>query len=230
MKRSLAFALPLAVLMIVAGASAASPPPSATATCRDGTYSFSQHRSGTCSHHGGVAVWLTGVSASAVSPTSASMTAPPGVGHTVVLAPRTRSSGCQRGPEPDLRCSPGAYYSGLSKEVICAASFRTGPIRNVPQAEKYAVEREYGMAARFYGRTIEIDHIISLELGGSNDIPNLFPEPASGNANYHAKDALENRLHDMVCDGALALRAARLGIAHDWITLYRRVFGKAPGG
>lgn len=30
----------------------------ATAECRDGTCSFSQHRSGTCSHHGGVTNWL----------------------------------------------------------------------------------------------------------------------------------------------------------------------------
>lgn len=33
-------------------------PAGATAQCRDGTYSFSQHRSGTCSAHGGVASWL----------------------------------------------------------------------------------------------------------------------------------------------------------------------------
>src|SRR4051812_34627273 len=33
-------------------------PAGATAQCGDGTYSFSQHRSGTCSHHGGVARWL----------------------------------------------------------------------------------------------------------------------------------------------------------------------------
>lgn len=33
-------------------------PSGATAICGDGTYSFSQHRSGTCSHHGGVAQWL----------------------------------------------------------------------------------------------------------------------------------------------------------------------------
>lgn len=33
-------------------------PAGATAQCRDGTYSFSQHRSGTCSHHGGVDHWL----------------------------------------------------------------------------------------------------------------------------------------------------------------------------
>ncbi len=33
-------------------------PAGATAICGDGTYSFSQHRNGTCSHHGGVAQWL----------------------------------------------------------------------------------------------------------------------------------------------------------------------------
>src|SRR4051794_22389663 len=33
-------------------------PAGATAQCRDGSYSFSQHRRGTCSHHGGVGHWL----------------------------------------------------------------------------------------------------------------------------------------------------------------------------
>jgi hypothetical protein len=33
-------------------------PRGATARCSDGTYSYSQHASGTCSHHGGVAVWI----------------------------------------------------------------------------------------------------------------------------------------------------------------------------
>jgi len=32
-------------------------PEGASAQCRDGTYSFSTHRRGTCSHHGGVASW-----------------------------------------------------------------------------------------------------------------------------------------------------------------------------
>ena len=35
-----------------------SQPSGATAICRDGTYSFSRNRRGTCSHHGGVAQWL----------------------------------------------------------------------------------------------------------------------------------------------------------------------------
>lgn len=33
-------------------------PKGATAKCRDGTYSYSRHASGTCSHHGGVARWI----------------------------------------------------------------------------------------------------------------------------------------------------------------------------
>lgn len=33
-------------------------PPGASAQCRDGSYSFSLHHSGTCSHHGGVSQWL----------------------------------------------------------------------------------------------------------------------------------------------------------------------------
>lgn len=33
-------------------------PEGASARCRDGTYSFSRHHSGTCSRHGGVAQWL----------------------------------------------------------------------------------------------------------------------------------------------------------------------------
>jgi hypothetical protein len=38
--------------------SSTSAPLNATAQCSDGVYSFSQTRSGTCSHHGGVSIWL----------------------------------------------------------------------------------------------------------------------------------------------------------------------------
>ena len=53
-------------------AALASPPPGATAQCRDGTYSYSTHHSGTCSYHGGVAVWLDGSGTSGSSGSSGS--------------------------------------------------------------------------------------------------------------------------------------------------------------
>jgi hypothetical protein len=93
----------------------------------------------------------------------------------------------------------------------------------VSQSTKYEVEQEYGMEARPYGRTIEIDHIVPLELGGSNAIANLFPERG-----YGAKDRLEDRLHQLVCAGRMTLAAARVGIARNWPVLYRQVFGVSP--
>jgi len=181
---------------------------------------------------GAVAAVVIGVghSSLAASRTSAGAShAPPGwVGKTVLLHPKTKSRGCMRGALPDPRCSPGAYYSGLTKSVICSPSFRTSAIRDVPEQEKFAVEREYGMPAHPYGRTIEIDHIVSLELGGSNDIANLFPEPGSGRANFHRKDTLENAAHEALCSGRITLRAAQRAIATNWIALYRRLIGRSP--
>jgi hypothetical protein len=211
------------VALALAGGSGArgNTPPGATARCNDGTFSFSQTRSGTCSHHGGVAQWLAQAPVSA----AAAPVAVTSVGVTVRLLSPTRTSGCALAALPDRRCSPGAYSKGLTTSVICAAGFRTGVIRNVPVSEKHDVEVAYGMRPAAYGSTLEIDHIVSLELGGSNDIANLFPEQAPG---YHAKDKLENRMHDMVCSGEISLSAAQHQIAADWKALYRRVFGVTP--
>jgi Protein of unknown function (DUF3761) len=199
-------------------------PPGATARCSDGTYSFSTTRSGTCSHHGGVAEWLT----PAVS--APSSTAAVHVGSTILLSPRTKTSGCTLGAEPDRRCSPGAYSSGLTKTVLCSSRFHTSSIRNVPESEKHAVEQEYGLAPASYGSALEIDHIVSLELGGSNDVANLFPEKADAHPGYRVKDMLENAAHTWVCRRRISLGVAQRKIGTDWEALYKLVFGTAPVG
>ena len=163
-----------------------------------------------------MAVWLAGTPATGTI----------ALGRTVLLSPRRRAAGCKLGSRPDRGCSPGAYYSRLTKAVICSAGFHTDAVRNVTQGEKFAVEREYGMKPAYYGRTLEIDHIVSLELGGSNDIANLFPERAKARPGYHVKDRLENRLHELVCSGQMSLRTAQTRIAGNWQALYRSVFGR----
>ncbi len=211
----------LACGALLAVATAAAPPPGATARCNDGTYSFSRTHSGTCSHHGGVAQWLDG----AAAPAQAAAPGTVSLGRTVLISPRAKTSHCKLGPNPDRACSPGAYYSGLTKAVICSSSFRTSTIRDVPESEKFAVEAEYGMAPGHYGSSLEIDHIVPLELGGSNEIANLYPEKLDAGPGYRVKDRLENKAHDLVCSGAMALHAAQVGIATNWQALYKRVFG-----
>jgi Protein of unknown function (DUF3761) len=214
----------LAVVGALAAPAGATGP---TARCRDGTLSYSQHHSGTCSYHGGVAVWLDD-SSSGARASSGRATSQLAVGTTVQLGQRTKSAGCRLGPTPDPRCSPGAFYTSLTKSVICSSTYRTSTVRNVPESEKHAVEIEYGLAPRPYGSTLEIDHIVPLDLGGSNAIANLFPERAAAGPGYQVKDRLEDRLPQLVCAGRMGLRVAQRGIAGDWEGMYRAVFGVAP--
>jgi hypothetical protein len=89
-------------------------------------------------------------------------------------------------------------------------------VRNVPPSLKRAVYAAYGIKSHVPG-SYEVDHLISLELGGSNSIANLWPEISPG---YHQTDGIENRLHAAVCAGKVGLRVAQRQIARDW----RRTF------
>ena len=61
-----------------------------------------------------------------------------------------------------------------------------------------------------------------MELGGSNDIANLWPEPYSGTEwNARKKDVLENKLHKLVCDKTITLQKAQHDISSNWITAYK---------
>lgn len=188
-----------------------------------------------------LALALLASAASAAAPPEASVwlhadttsTPPIDVGKTVLLAARTKTSGCKLSALPDRRCSPGAYSSKLTKAVICSATFRTGPIRNVPDSEKHQVEIEYGLTPKPYGSTLEIDHIVSLELGGSNNAANLYPEEATfsdKSPGYHVKDKLENAAHKAVCAGTISLHSAQQQIAKNWELLYKKLFGVAATG
>lgn len=150
------------------------------------------------------------------------------VGTTILLAPRTKTSDCRLGPNPDRACSPGAIYSGLTQSVICSSTFHTSLVRDVPASEKHEIEREYGLAPKSYRLALEIDHITPLELGGSNDVANLYPERAAPAPGFRVKDRLENRVHSLVCSGQMTLRVAQMAIATDWQALYERVYGVAP--
>ena len=135
-----------------------------------------------------------------------------------------KTSGCRvRGPLPDPACSPGAVLRSVTAAQVCTSGW-AGAHRDVPGSEKAAVYAEYGIGSHLRG-SYEIDHIVSLELGGSNDIANLFPEAASPRPGFHEKDRLENSLHAQVCAGTLALRSAQRGIARNWVALYASAFG-----
>jgi hypothetical protein len=132
---------------------------------------------------------------------------------------QTKTSGCvASGGLPDSACTPGAIFPDATKDKICQSGY-AGSVRNVSTSEKDQVYAEYEIASHSPGQ-YEVDHLVSLELGGSNDISNLWPELASPTPGFHQKDQVENYLHDQVCSGAVPLATAQQEIATNWLAVY----------
>ena len=155
----------------------------------------------------------------ACNPGGSTSTPQPG-GH--VIGQRTKTSGCvSQNALPDLDCTPGAIFTDVTKDQVCVPGYSSG-VRNVPDSEKNQVYAEYGIASHTTGE-YEVDHLISLELGGSNDIANLWPEPAEPRPGFHEKDKVENYLHDQVCSGAMSMADAQNIIATDWMSVFNQM-------
>ncbi|HZT37758.1 MAG TPA: hypothetical protein VFA28_07660 [Bryobacteraceae bacterium] len=74
-------------------------------------------------------------------------------------------------------------------------------------------------------RAYEVDYLITPALGGADDLGNLWPQSYSATQwNARVKDALEDRLHELVCSGSLDLATAQREIATDWIAAYKKYF------
>jgi hypothetical protein len=133
---------------------------------------------------------------------------------------------------PDPALTPGQGIRGVTADDICQPGYVVS-MRQVSAAVKRQVFARYGLAGNHTGycsggQGCEVDHLVSLELGGSNDVSNLWPEPHDGPWNVHLKDKLENRLHSMVCNDEISLSEAQRLEAVDWIAAYRRFVGGEP--
>jgi len=146
--------------------------------------------------------------------------------HFVTNSPwrRTDSSSLslERGAEPNPFLTPGATRIAAISDV-CSMP-REQVVSDVPASLRQEVLHEYGIV-NFRPDEYEIDFLIAPGLGGIEDIHNLWPQPAASRTwNAHVKDALEERLHEMVCAGKLDLSTAQRDIATDWIAAYKKYF------
>jgi hypothetical protein len=118
------------------------------------------------------------------------------------------------GSLPARSITPGA--GELSLAAICPSVSATLEARRPSTSVKDEVYDEYGIAAGQRHR-YRIDHLVPLELDGSNSIRNLWPQLIAAS---RAKDRLEDTLHSMVCAGKITLADAQHAIATNWVRAY----------
>jgi hypothetical protein len=134
-----------------------------------------------------------------------------------------RSSSTMRAviPIPDARLTPGAALL-VNDLVVCAQPNTKN--KAVSPAIRQRVFEEYGIREAD-PRDYEVDYLVTPALGGADDIHNLWPHSYSSTVwNARVKDALEDRLREMVCDGTIDLTEAQQEIASNWIAAYKKYF------
>jgi hypothetical protein len=137
---------------------------------------------------------------------------PPQFPVVVVKAPAT----------PNHELTPGATRP-VTRSEICSAGYREMN-RTVSTSVQQEVFKKYGISGA-RKEDFEVDYLITPELGGADDVQNLWPEPySSTDWGAHVKDALEDRLHQMVCAGKIDLATAQHEMAGDWISAYKKYF------
>ena len=137
-------------------------------------------------------------------------------------------------PNPSL--TTGAVNPNATAELLCSSTganpdYASGTkVRNVTKKvalgvyHKYQLNNHIGYCDQS-PRGCEMDHLISLELGGSNDSSNLWPQSYGGLWNATQKDTLENKLAKLVCNGTISLTDAQSAISTNWIDAYKKYVG-----
>lgn len=137
-------------------------------------------------------------------------------------------------PNPVL--TPGATVTNSVEQITTPGYTKT--VRNVPEKVKKQVFIQYfGFVPKNPG-LYEIDHLISLELGGSNSISNLWPQSyITSPFNSHVKDKLENHLaalirHDLETNGhehaTLLMKEIQQEISTNWTNAYHKYISLTP--
>jgi hypothetical protein len=108
------------------------------------------------------------------------------------------------------QCAPGDTETD-DLDIIC---HQKTEIRRCTFSQSFKKKIAKAYKAKVVG---EIDHRIPLELGGSNNVRNLWPQ----GKDYAHKDVIEGDLHRAVCLGKLTLEAARTLVLNSWEQLYK---------
>jgi hypothetical protein len=124
---------------------------------------------------------------------------------------------------PKKSLTPGAVRDvALTELCQVADDDDLDPVVSVPTQK--AVFSEYGIAPEQSKVNFQMDYLINPQLGGVDDVRNLWPQPYSSEWNARAKDELERHLHQMVCEHKIELADAQREIAENWIDAYKKYF------
>lgn len=158
----------------------------------------------------------------------------------IVLFLAAVGRGQEQAAMPNLKVTPG-WAATTNKALVCKANYLVTHPRRVSLATKQKVLKEYGVLS-CPSQVCEIDHLIPREIGGADDIRNLWPQMAAGNykiklghretstyrIGFREKDEVENWLRKQVCSGKMSITQAQKAIVVNWLKPYEQMQKQKP--
>jgi hypothetical protein len=152
---------------------------------------------------------------------------------SAALAEATKTTGCDSGIKkngfsvPDPKCTPGSINPTVKLSTLKNKNFTTSCVRDKATSapKKKTTYAAYGITPPQSNtgktQTCELDHLISIELGGADTLDNIWPQCGPADAElaqryFKIKDGVENYLNVQVKAGQLTLDEAQKKIASDW--------------
>jgi hypothetical protein len=125
---------------------------------------------------------------------------------------------------PSSMLTPGDARK-VTREQICAPDYAASlkPTKDSVIEEAFS---RYGLRDGKSSSAV-LDHLIPVALGGTDSVENLWPEPAKGDWNASQKDALEQKLLGLVCDGSMTVKQAQAAIKKNWTLAYAQYVAPA---
>ena len=144
-------------------------------------------------------------------------------------------------PVPDPNCTPGAIDPTLTIEVLKDPRFTTRCVSNAvtTEGEKALTYDWYSLPHPSNNsgenQICELDHLVSLELGGADSLDNVWPQCGPAGVTlpqrfFKEKDTVENFLAMQVRTGRMNLTGAQKAIATDWTQFLNEARRVCPEG
>lgn len=119
---------------------------------------------------------------------------------------------------PNPRFTPGDTLTA-DASVVCQPTYYRS-VKDVSEDVKKTVYKKYGLRYPQAEGKYEIDRLVPIELGGSNQVKNLWPQAAKPTPGFKQKNAVDNFLHAQVCTNQMTLREAQQKVMTDWYAVY----------
>lgn len=118
---------------------------------------------------------------------------------------------------PNKALTPGSVVDA-TREDVCAPGYSKRMRAKVSKQTKALVYYRYGL--KYDSKHFQIDHLIPISIGGSNDPDNLWPQPIINNYGFREKQKVAAYLHNQVCADKMDIRDAQEMIRVDWHAVY----------